>query len=101
MDENATVKPHSAPVHLIIGATGGVGSNLARRLHQTGAKLILASEGTKKQCLAIARLEGDYVLCDATSMSQMRDCIESALVIHGRLDGVANCVGSVLLKPTT
>ncbi len=99
MDENATVKPHSAPVHLIIGATGGVGSDLARRLHQTGAKLILAGRDEAVLADMAQELKGDYVLCDATSMSQMRDCIESALVIHGRLDGVANCVGSVLLKP--
>lgn len=99
MDSNATAKPQSTPVHLIIGATGGVGSDLASRLHQTGAKLILAGRDESALSALADQFGCDYLTCDASNVGQMRDCIESALVIHGRLDGVANCVGSILLKP--
>ena len=37
-----------APVHVILGATGGVGSELARRLASNGAHLVLGGRSAEK-----------------------------------------------------
>jgi NAD(P)-dependent dehydrogenase (short-subunit alcohol dehydrogenase family) len=35
---------------------------------------------------------------DATRFEDVSACVEKAVQVHGRLDGVANCIGSLLLK---
>ncbi len=36
---------------------------------------------------------------DATSVDDVQGAVDEVLAQHGRLDGVVNCVGSILLKP--
>lgn len=42
---------------------------------------------------------GGALALDATSTGEVEACLRRAVEIFGRLDGVANCVGSLLLKP--
>jgi NAD(P)-dependent dehydrogenase (short-subunit alcohol dehydrogenase family) len=39
------------------------------------------------------------MVVDATILADVESCIASAVETFGRVDGVANCVGSLLLKP--
>jgi len=88
-----------SPVYLVIGANGGVGCDLAMRLLKRGAKVIVAGRDQDKISALAESLNSKYFLCDATNFKHMQDCVEFARTAYGRLDGVANCVGSILLKP--
>ncbi len=89
----------TAPVHLILGATGGVGSTLARLLSAQGARLVLAARKPEVLEALAAELGATAVVVDATSPTDVDRAVETAIQAHGRLDGAANCVGSLLLKP--
>jgi NAD(P)-dependent dehydrogenase (short-subunit alcohol dehydrogenase family) len=89
----------ATPSYLVFGATGGIGKCLSRRLASRGARLMLAGRnGDKLQTLAD---ELGAVACplDATHFEEVDACVEKVLQLHGHLDGVANCIGSLLLKP--
>lgn len=89
----------TAPVHLILGATGGVGSTLARLLSAQGARVVLAARKPEVLEALAAELGATAVVVDATSPTDVDRAVETAIQAHGRLDGAANCVGSLLLKP--
>lgn len=94
-----TTAPAGAPVHLILGAAGAIGSALARRLAATGARLVLAGRRPEPLAELAAATGGTAVVADATRAAEVDACVARAVAEHGRLDGAANCVGSVLLKP--
>ena len=88
-----------APVYLIFGATGGIGASLCRRLCATGARVfILARNGDKLQILA-DELHVSACPLDATGFEAVDRCVQEVLQAYGRIDGVANCIGSLILKP--
>jgi len=87
------------PVYLVIGATGGVGTDLTARLLKRGARLVLAGRNQETLSLAADAAGASYMLCDVTSLDQIQQCVQDARKKFGRLDGVANCAGSILLKP--
>lgn len=89
----------TSPVHLILGATGGIGSSLARQLAASGARLILAARKADALEALAAELGATPVVIDATQPADIERAVETAVTTFGRLDGAANCVGSLLLKP--
>jgi NAD(P)-dependent dehydrogenase (short-subunit alcohol dehydrogenase family) len=89
----------TSPVHLILGATGGVGSALARQLATEGARLVLAARNADALSALGAELSATTVLINATDPADIDRAVDAAISTHGRLDGAANCVGSLLLKP--
>jgi NAD(P)-dependent dehydrogenase (short-subunit alcohol dehydrogenase family) len=92
----------AAPLHLILGAGGGIGSALARRLAAGGARLVLAGRDQAKLDALAADL-GDAAVhaasIDATRTEQVDALVADAAKAHGPIAGLANCVGSLLLKP--
>jgi NAD(P)-dependent dehydrogenase (short-subunit alcohol dehydrogenase family) len=89
----------SLPVHLILGATGGIGSALARQLAASGARLVLAARNADALTALGSELDARTVVIDATVPADVERAVETAAQAYGRLDGAANCVGSLLLKP--
>jgi len=89
----------SKDVYVIIGATGGIGSALVRRLHQRGAKLVLAARDEEKLKRLTDEVDGEFMPGDAREISWVEDFISKAANDHGPITGIANCVGSILLKP--
>ena len=85
--------------YIVFGATGGIGESLCRMLSSRGARLALvARDGEKLQRLADALGATAHPL-DATCVGDVDSCVQAAVERYGRLDGIANCVGSLHLKP--
>jgi 3-oxoacyl-[acyl-carrier protein] reductase len=84
---------------LILGAAGGIGSALARRLAGQGEKLVLAGRDASRLETLAAETGGTPFVLDATKPAEVEAAAAKAVEAHGRLDGLANCVGSILLKP--
>ena len=88
-----------APVYLVLGATGGIGSELCRRLHRAGARLALGARGEEGLAELAGELDASEHPLDATDPEAVEHCFGQVEEEHGRLDGVAHLVGSMLLKP--
>ncbi len=93
------VSGNERPVYVILGATGGIGSDLCRRLSESGARLVVGARN-EERLNALADATGALaVSLDATKSGEVDKLLARAVEEHGRVDGVANCVGSFLLKP--
>lgn len=85
---------------LIIGASGDIGSCVAKQLHShAGANLCLASRPSDRLDGLAAELNCPKFELDATRIEAVASAFEFAATEVGPLTGVVNCVGSVLLKP--
>lgn len=95
---------------LITGASGGLGSEVAKRLASKGVKLFLTDHSSRKQelvevvveCQQIAEAHGfepevDWEYCDVRSASLVSDMVEKAVQFLGRLDIVF--VNAGIAKP--
>jgi len=98
--------PATGGTYLILGVTGGIGAELCRGLAQRGAKLALGGrDGTRLRALAdelsthAPGCETECIELDATKTSDVERAFTQAIARFGPLDGVANCVGSIILKP--
>ncbi len=87
------------PVHLVIGATGAAGSATARRLAATDVHLVLAGRDRAEVDALSQELGAPGHTIDARDIAAVGALVEGVVEEHGRLDGVANLAGSVLLKP--
>jgi 3-oxoacyl-[acyl-carrier protein] reductase len=85
----------------ITGATGAIGSALARRLHARGTRLVLTARDYGKLGALTAELGSDAVsvVADATDASSSTGVLEIAGDRFGPVAGLAHCVGSILIKP--
>jgi NAD(P)-dependent dehydrogenase (short-subunit alcohol dehydrogenase family) len=84
---------------LVIGAAGGIGSALVRRLVASGGKVFLAGrDATRLESLA-TELGMPWGTVEATDPDAIDALAERAASELGGLDGLANCAGSILLKP--
>jgi NAD(P)-dependent dehydrogenase (short-subunit alcohol dehydrogenase family) len=86
-------------VFVILGAGGGIGSATARLLASQGAKLVVAGRPSDALQVVANETGGELFELDATATAEVGDAVGRAVETFGRLDGIANCVGSLLLKP--
>lgn len=89
----------SALVYIIVGATGGIGSEVARRMFANGARLLIAARNEQRLARLAIELQAQSFVLDATQFGAVEECFNRALERYGRVDGIVNCVGSLLLKP--
>jgi NAD(P)-dependent dehydrogenase (short-subunit alcohol dehydrogenase family) len=85
---------------IIAGITGGIGSNLARRLHAAGWRVGGFARSADKLDALAAELPGlETATADATDPAAVEAAIaELTARGGGRLDAYVHCVGSILLK---
>ncbi|QDU07993.1 SDR family NAD(P)-dependent oxidoreductase [Gimesia aquarii] len=84
---------------VVLGATGSVGSDLSRRLISAGHHVLLGGRDKNKLQELGAELDAPFANIDASEFSSIEECLQAAHTEYGRVDGVVNCIGSVLLKP--
>ena len=95
----ASAATQAKPVALVLGAYGGIGSTLCRMLYAQGWRLALAGRDEGRLQELARAVEGSALSVDARDPSTVEACVERAAALHGRLDGIVNCVGSLILKP--
>jgi NAD(P)-dependent dehydrogenase (short-subunit alcohol dehydrogenase family) len=84
---------------LVFGAAGGIGSELVRRLAAAGARLAIAGRNAER-LEALAKEFGALALPhDARDPDAVQQAFADAATALSGIDGVAHCVGSLLLKP--
>jgi 3-oxoacyl-[acyl-carrier protein] reductase len=88
-----------SPIYLISGATSEIGLALAKQLDHQAAKLILMGRNEEKIKSIADNLNADYFVADACDSKAVENCFQQALEKYTNIDGVAHCVGSILLKP--
>ena len=90
-------------VFLITGGAGGIGSSLARILVERGDRLVLFGRTRAPLESLEAELGGPQkalaIQGDARQSIDLENAVAQAVSTFGRLDGLAHCVGSILLKP--
>lgn len=99
MNEIEPLEPAPGAVYVVLGATGGIGTALARRLAAGGARLVVAARDWEKLEELAGSIDATPYVLDATRFEEVERGVLQAVERYGRVDGVANCVGSVLLKP--
>lgn len=87
------------PVFLVLGGTGGMGAAVTRRLHARGARVVPFARGEARLGALADELDVPFVAGDARDADAVQRAVDETVDRFGRLDGVANLVGSVLLKP--
>lgn len=87
----------TAPV-LIMGARGGIGEALARRLAAEGHSLVLSARDPDAIQSLAQETGGSTLACDVFDPDSIKRAVEAAQSEDG-LAGLAYCVGSILLKP--
>lgn len=85
------------PAFLVIGAAGGIGSAICRRLSAASSRLILAGRDQARLEALASDTGGTVYPLDATQAEPLLACAMEAME-DGGLHGIINCAGSLLLK---
>lgn len=83
----------------ILGATGTIGSVLARRLVRHGQQVLLVGRDEAKLRSLSEELGQPFVTVDLTSSEPLEGALRAAADAGGEFHGIVNCIGSLLLKP--
>ncbi|RZT17934.1 cyclic-di-GMP-binding biofilm dispersal mediator protein [Mycobacterium sp. BK558] len=88
----------SGKAYLVVGASGALGSRIARKLADRGADLTV----TGRSADALAEIgDAHTVTADLRDPDAGRTVVEAAREKHGRLDGVVIAAGVVAFGPLT
>ncbi|HMN95305.1 MAG TPA: SDR family oxidoreductase [Phycisphaerales bacterium] len=87
------------PAFVVLGGSGGIGSVLVDRLVQRGWHVLAAGRDPGRLAILAQRCGVETTTVEATDFDDVARLLAEARDRFGRLDGVANCVGSILLKP--
>lgn len=88
-------------VVVVVGATGGIGSAVARRLAGEGATLVLAARDSSRLQALASELPATDVLCvptDITDLQQVEELMQKAAGHFGQIDALVNAAGAGILK---
>lgn len=88
-------------VILIVGATGGIGSALSRKLAPTGVRLVLAARDSSRLITLANDIPGEVLTIptDITDRQQVETLIEKTIAEFGQIDVLVNAAGAGILKP--
>ncbi len=84
---------------LVIGATGGIGQALVRRLAARGAACVLAARRSAPLMALASETGASFGVVDATDLEAMAAFVAAHHTQERPLTGIALCVGAILLKP--
>lgn len=90
-------------VVVIVGATGGIGAALTRKLAVTGAHLVLAARDSSAITNLADQLPSSNqiltVPTDITDPKQVDTLMERTVAQFGQIDALVNVAGEAVMKP--
>ncbi len=88
-------------VVFIIGATGGIGEIVSKRLAEEKASLILFSRNSDKLNDLKSELDTECIAIvgDAANSTDLENAVKLGIEKFGRIDSLIHAVGSIVLKP--
>ena len=90
-------------VVVVVGATGGIGSALTRKLASKGASLVLAARDSSAITNLATQLPvSDKILTvptDITERQQVDALMEKTIAQFGQIDALVNLAGALVMKP--
>ena len=89
----------SIPTYIVFAATGGIGSETARRLAKQDYRVVLVGRSAPKLAELSNELKAQTFEIDVAEPESVEDVARKVFEEHGRIDGMTNCAGSLLLKP--
>ena len=84
---------------VVLGASGGIGSETCRRLRSLGSNLLLLGRDQDALQHLGDELAVPSRVVDATSLDEVTEAVLAESHNLGTVNGIVNCVGSTLLKP--
>ncbi len=84
---------------VVLGGYGGVGAELARTLVARGDQVLLAGRDVARLSALAGELGCAHAHAEAGDSASIEAAIAAGAQQFGQLHGVANCFGSLLLKP--
>src|ERR687898_3037393 len=79
---------------LMTGATAGIGEELARRLLERGARVLVHGRSQERAAAAVERIGGgEVVVADLASFAQVRALVDEVARRVGELQGLVNNAG--------
>ena len=88
-----------SPVMLVVGGSGGIGAAVARRLTTGGCRVVIAARNEDRLRIVTNETGAQAFPLDARDGAAVETLVQTVQTAHGRIDGVVNCAGSILLKP--
>lgn len=88
-----------SPVFLVVGGSGGIGAATARQLSSQGHRVVVTGRETGRLAALAADTGASAYELEARDSSAVDKVFHEVHSSHGRLDGVVNCAGSILLRP--
>lgn len=86
-------------VYIVFGGTGGIGSAVSERLVRSGAKVVVTGRDRAALCQLSKTTGVETRTVDVAERDAIDICVRQTFEKHGHVDGVVNCIGSLLLKP--
>jgi len=84
---------------LVFGGTGGIGGALSRRLIARGAEVVVAARGADRLEALAREIGAAKAQVDVTQGDEVDALVADLASREGGLQGVALCVGSILIRP--
>ena len=88
-----------ASVQLVLGAYGGIGAALVQQLAERGDRVVCAGRDVERNEAVAAHHGATAHPVDPTDLDAVDALCRQIVEVEGRLDGIACCIGSLLLKP--
>lgn len=89
---------NESPVVLVVGAAGGTGAALCRRLKARGVTLVMSGRNVAALDALSAELGGDVMPLDARDIAATGAVVDAVVAKYGGLHGAVNLAGSIVLK---
>lgn len=84
---------------VVLGGTGGIGSQVVRRLTDAGARVMVGARGEDRLASLAEETGAEIHSMDATDPQAVERVFDQAVRHFDGIDGAINCVGTVFLKP--
>ncbi|MCA9011488.1 MAG: SDR family oxidoreductase [Planctomycetaceae bacterium] len=84
---------------VVFGGTSFVARSLARRIRARGGNLLLTARTASAAAALAEEFSCETAISSADDSASIEGAVQQAVARFGKIDGVANCMGSVLLKP--